>query len=120
MCREGSDNVIKLTEKDMELLSFLKDYKVMFGTDAKRIYKSKGYYHKRLKQLEKERYIKRVDWFKIKLDIQGTKLLRNIGYDYDYICRNQEYKTRIEEISKIAGITLDSEIRFCTKLEFKR
>lgn len=104
--------MVKLTEKDMELLSFLKKYKVMLATDSKRIYKSKGYYIKRLKQLENERYIKRVDWFKIKLDIKGTKLLRNIGYDYDYICRNQEYQSRVEEISKVAVLTLDSSIRF--------
>ncbi len=104
--------MIRITEKDIELLSFLKKYKVMFVRDGKRIYGKNDYSYKRLKQLEDERYIMKIDWYKIKIDIKGTKLLRDIGYDYNYICRRQDYQTRVEKIAKIAGLTLGSDIRF--------
>ena len=61
----------RLTEKDILLLEFLCKYKMMLATDSKKIYKSKEYYLKRLKVLEKEQYIKRVNRYYIKLDIKG-------------------------------------------------
>lgn len=105
---------MRITEKDIELLSFLKKYKVMMASESKRIYKSKEYHYKRLKQLEKERYIQRINTFKIKLDINGTKLIRDIGYEYYRICRREDYQTRVNEISKIATLTLGSDIRIYT------
>ena len=92
----------------------------MFIRDAKGIYGNGDYSYKRLKQLEKERYIRKVDWYKIKVDINGTKLLREIGYEYNYVCRRQDYQSRLEEIAKIAGMTLGSSIRIYSKLGIKR
>ena len=112
--------LIRITEKDIELLSFLKKYKVMFVRDGERIYSNRDYGYKRIKRLEESSYIKKVDWYKVKLDVNGIKLLKEIGYDYKYICRNQEYQIRIEEIAKIAGLTLGSDIRIYSKLGTKR
>lgn len=112
--------MIRITEKDIELLSFLKKYKVMFIRDGKRIYGNGDYSYKRLKQLEDERYIMKIGWYKVKIDINGTKLLRDIGYDYNYICRRQDYQSRVEEIAKIAGLTLKSDIRIYSKLGIER
>lgn len=69
--------------------------------------------------LEKEKYIKRVDRFRIKLDVNGTKLIKDIGYDFIEVCRNQGYKNRINEISKIATVTLDSDIDFIASWDLK-
>lgn len=116
---EIGDVNLRLSEKDIELLAFLKKYKVMLATDSKKIYKSKGYHHKRLKVLEKERYIQRVDRYYIKLDIKGTRLMREMGYDYYKICRRQDYQYRVKEIVKIATLTIDSTIQFLPSWEMK-
>ena len=91
----------------------------MLGVDCKRIYKSKDYHRKRLKVLEKERYIRRVNKLYIKLDDKGTKLVRKFGYDYSFQCRSKEYMERMREIAKIAGITIDSDIDFIASWNLK-
>ena len=117
---EENGNVkLRLSKNDIELLEFLKKYKIMLASESKRIYKSKGYHYKRLKVLEKERYIKRIDRYYIGLDIEGTKLLKNMGYDYNRICRRKDYQNRVKEIVKIATLTLDSNIKFIPSWELK-
>ena len=117
---EENGNVkLRLSKNDIELLEFLKKYKIMLASESKRIYKSKGYHYKRLKVLEKERYIKRIDRYYIGLDIEGTKLLKNMGYDYNRICRRKDYQNRVKEIVKIATLTLDSNIEFIPSWELK-
>ncbi len=49
---------IRLSLRDIELICFLGRYKQIEAVDYKKVYKSKDYYRKRLKVLEKERYIK--------------------------------------------------------------
>ncbi len=109
----------RLTEKDILLLEFLCKYKMMLATDSKKIYKSKDYYLKRLKVLEKEQYIKRVNRYHIKLDIKGIKLVKELGFYYHNVCRKEKYQKRVQEIMKIATLTLDSDIRFLTSWEIK-
>ena len=116
---ENSNVKLRLSKNDIELLEFLKKYKIMLASESKRIYKSKGYHYKRLKVLEKERYIKRIDRYYIGLDIEGTKLLKNMGYDYNRICRRKDYQNRVKEIVKIATLTLDSNIEFIPSWELK-
>ena len=91
----------------------------MLGVDCKRIYKSKDYHRKRLKVLEKERYIRRINKLYIKLDDKGTKLVRKFGYDYSFQCRSKEYMERMREIAKIAGLTIDSDIDFIASWNLK-
>ncbi len=109
----------RLTEKDILLLEFLCKYKMMLAINSKKIYKSKEYYLKRLKVLEKEQYIKRVNRYYIKLDIKGIKLVKELGYYYCNVCRKEKYQQRVQEIMKIATLTLDSDIRFLTSWEIK-
>lgn len=116
---ENSNVKLRLSKNDIELLEFLKKYKIMLASESKRIYKSKGYHYKRLKVLEKERYIKRIDRYYIGLDIEGTKLLKNMGYDYNRICRRKDYQNRVKEIVKIATLTLDSNIEFIPSWKLK-
>lgn len=110
---------LRLTEKDMQLLSFLVKYKIMLASDSKRIYQSKDYHYKRLKVLEKEKYIKRVNKYYIKLDNNGTNLMKELRYEYHNVCRKKEYQKRVKKIIKIASLTLDSTIQFIPSWEIK-
>lgn len=91
----------------------------MVAREAKKIYGRKNYYLKRLKALEMARYIQRINYYYIKLDTNGTKLIRKLGYNYISLCRKKEYQDRIKDISKIATLTLDSSIKFLTSSEVK-
>lgn len=91
----------------------------MLGADCKRIYKSKYYYWKRLKILEKQRYIKRVNRVYIKLDNRGTRLVKKFGYDYSFSCRSKEYIERVKQIAIVAGLTIDSNIDFVASWNIK-
>lgn len=109
---------LKLTKKDIQLLKFLSKYKMMLAKDAKRIYVSKDYHYKRLKKLENEKYIKRISRY-IKLDINGIKLMKELSYDYQNVCRNLEYQDRLKDVVKIATLTIASPIEFVNSLEMK-
>lgn len=110
---------VRLSEKDIEILVFLARYKMMLGEDAKRIYNGKDYHRKRLKVLEREKYIKRVNRLCIKLDVKGAKLVRDFGYDYSFDCRKQQYIDRLNEIAKIAALTLNSNMEFVASWDLK-
>jgi len=110
---------LRLSEKDIDVLMFLAKYKMMLGSDAKRIYKTKDYHRKRLKVLEKDKYIRRVNRLYIKLDDKGTKLVRNFGYEYSFLCRKKQYVDRVNEIARIAALTLNSKIEFVASWSLK-
>lgn len=92
---------------------------MMLGSDCKLIYGTKDYHRKRLKILEKEKYIRRVNSLYIKLDVKGTKLVKTFGYDYNNYCRTKEYIDRLNEIAKIAAITINSDIDFIASWNLK-
>lgn len=98
---------------------FLGKYKLMLGSDCKLIYGTADYHRKRLKVLESERYIRRVNRLYIKLDDKGTRLVKEFGYDYSYKCRRKEYIDRLNEIAKVAALTLDSNIDFIASWNIK-
>lgn len=91
----------------------------MLRTDCKEIYNANDYHRKRLKVLEKEKYIKKVDRFYIKLDDKGTRLVKEFGYDYSFACRQASYMDRISEIARIAGLTINSNIDFIASWDLK-
>lgn len=98
---------------------FLGKYKMMLGTDCKLIYNTKDYHRKRLKVLEKEKYIRRVNTIYIKLDDKGTKLVRDFGYKYNNKCRRKEYVDRLNEVAKIAALTINTNIDFVASWNLK-
>ena len=108
-----------LTPKDIEVLMFLGKYKLMRGADCKRIYKTKDYYRKRLKILEKEKYIRRINKLYIKLDSKGTKIVKGLGYDYNNMCRKKEYQERLKQMASVAALTIDSNIEFDASWDLK-
>lgn len=110
---------VRLTEKDIDVLMFLGQYKMMLGSDCKKIYKSKDYGRKRLKVLEKEQYIMRVNKLYIKLNDKGTRLVKEFGYDYNFKCRKKNYIERLHTIAKIAGITIGTTIKFVASWNIK-
>lgn len=98
---------------------FLGKYKMMLGTDCRMIYKTKDYCRKRLKVLEKEKYIRRINKLYIKLDDKGTKMVKDFGYNYSFSCRKKEYIDRLNEIARIAALTIDSSIDFVASWNLK-
>ncbi|MCI9040079.1 MAG: hypothetical protein HFJ29_09620 [Clostridia bacterium] len=108
----------RLTERDIKLIYFLGRYKQIKAIEYKKIYKSKDYYLKRLKALEKAKYIKREKRY-IKTDIEGRKLLKELGVKNYNLCRNKDYQERIKEIIKIATLALEDEIEFIPSWELK-
>lgn len=66
---------IRLSSRDIELICFIGRYKQIKSVDCKKIYKSKDYYRKRLKVLEKAGYVKRENTYYIKIDIEGKKII---------------------------------------------
>lgn len=110
---------IRLSLRDIELMCFLGRYKQIEAVDCKKVYKSKDYYRKRLKVLEKAKYIKREKRYYIKLDIEGRKLLNDFGYDNYNLCRNKDYQDRIKDIAKIAMLSFEYDIKFTPSWELK-
>ena len=102
---------VNLTMRDVELIMFLGRYKKIKAIDCKKIYKSKDYYRKRLKVLEKSRYVKR-DKRIIKLDVEGRELAKMIGYKNYNLCRNKDYQERVDDIARIAMLSFGSHIEF--------
>lgn len=98
---------------------FLAKYKMMLGSDCKKVYKTKDYHRKRLKVLEQEKYIRRVNRLYIKLDDKGTKMVKEFGYNYSFSCRKKKYIDRLNEIARIAALTIDSNIEFIASWDLK-
>lgn len=92
---------------------------MMLGSDCKLIYKAKYYHWKRLKVLEKEKYIRRVNKLYIKLDDRGTRMVKDFGYDYDFSCRKKEYIDRLNEVARIAALTIENDINFVASWNLK-
>ena len=109
---------VRLTEKDIELIYFLGKYKKIKAVECKNIYKSKGYYLKRLKVLEKAKYIKREKRY-VKADIEGRRLLNTLGCTNYNLCRNKDYQKRINDIIKIATLGFEEKIEFIPSWELK-
>lgn len=110
---------MRLSSRDIDLICFLGRYKQIKAVDCKKIYKSKDYYRKRLKVLEKARYIKREKRYYIKADIEGRRLLQEFGYENYNLCRNKNYQDRIKDITKIAMLAFEDDIRFVPSWELK-
>ena len=109
---------IRINEKDIKLIFFLGRYKKIKAIDCKRLYKSKDYYRKRLKVLEKAKYIKREKRI-IKIDIEGREMLRRFGRESYNFCRNKEYQDRIDNVTKIALLALGTKMEFTPSWEIK-
>ena len=92
---------------------------MMLGSDCKLIYNAKDYHRKRLKVLEKEKYIRRINKFYIKLDDRGTRMVKDFGYDYNFSCRRKEYVDRLNEVARIAALTIESNIDFIASWNLK-
>ena len=98
---------------------FLAKYKMMLGSDCKMIYNTKDYHRKRLKVLEQEKYIRRVNRLYIKLDDKGTRMVKEFGYNYSFTCRKKKYIDRLNEIARIAALTINSNIEFTASWDLK-
>lgn len=109
---------IKLSKEDMEVLDFIKKYKMLKVADAELIYKTKRYYRQRVNKLIENEFVKRYKSYII-LDKKGRKAL-NAQYSlYIKNINNDAYMERLKNISSIASLTIDSKIEFIPSWDLK-
>ena len=100
----------KLSKEDEEVIKYLAKYKIMRIDDTKIIYKTEWYHRIRVKKLIEAGYVKKYKFYYIELDREGRKHLRLTGKDYIKNKSNNSYMERLKGLSKIATITINSNI----------
>lgn len=111
--------MFKISKEDEEVIKYLAKYKIMSVEDTKVIYNSKWYHRKRIKRLIEEGYIKKYKFYYIELDRKGRSLAGITGKDYIKNKSNSSFMERLKQISNIATITIDSNIKFIPSWEMK-
>ena len=96
---------VVLQERDIELLKFLAEYKIITLDNARYIYGTKTYQEKRICHLVKDRYVSRLKHREITLGRNGRKFLKEIGVKIKEHCRNSNNLERLKVISDIAAFT---------------
>ena len=81
--------VIRLQNRDIELLIFLGKYKIISLDNTRYIYETKTYQEKRIVNLVKHNYIRRLKHRYITLGIKGKEYLLDNGYEVRNHCRNE-------------------------------
>ncbi len=109
-----------LQERDVELLKFLADYKIITLDNTKYVYGRKTYHEKRISRLVKEKYLIRLKPKEITLGRKGRKFLIEIGIEIKEHCRNENNIERLKIISDIAAFThFSSSMSFIPSWKFK-
>lgn len=101
----------QLSSEDEKIIRYLSEYKIMLVEDTKLIYNSEWYHRKKIKKLIEDGYIKKYKFYYIELDRKGRKYLGITGKDYIKNKSNESYMERLKNLSNIATITLNSNIK---------
>ena len=109
----------QLTLEDEKVIKYLAKYKIMLVEDTKLIYNSKWYHRKKVKRLIEEGFIKKYKFYYIELDRKGRKLVGKVGVDYIKNKNNVSYMERLKELSHLATISIDSNIKINPSWELK-
>lgn len=88
--------------EEIELIKFIAKYQYLNVNDAKYFFSSKTYYLKRITNLIKKRYIRKVK-ANLVLDKLGTEYAKAYKFDYTPLNRNQKYNPRLLYISHLAA-----------------
>lgn len=91
-----------LSEKDVEILLFVNKYKYVKVSDFKYLYVNNQYYHKKVKWLVKNKYLRKMKWY-VTLGIAGKKYLEELGYNCPKISYEKTYVERQKIISTLAA-----------------
>ena len=111
---------IRITYRDIKLLEFLAEYKIMSLDNSKYIYETITYQEKRIVVLVKHGYIKRLKHRYITLGIKGRDLLLLYGVEIRKHCRNANNMERLNVISDISSfITFNENMEFTPSWQLK-
>lgn len=111
---------IVLQERDIELLKFLAEYKTITLDNSRYIYCTKTYQEKRICNLVKEKYVRRLKHREVAIGLKGKEYVKEIGIDIKEHCRNYNNMERLKVISDIAAFTkFSSTLNFSPSWHFK-
>ena len=110
---------IRITKRDMELLKFLAEYKIMSLDNTKYIYGTVTYQEKRIVALVKHGYVKRLKHRYVALGLEGKKYLRLFGIDVVQHCRNENNIERLNIMSDIASCLIKDKLNFTASWRLK-
>lgn len=114
--REG----IRLQNRDIELLIFLGKYKIISLDNTRYIYETVTYQEKRIVNLVKHNYIRRLKHRYIALGIKGKEYLLENGFEIRNHCRNENNIERLLVISDIASSLIQDNLHFIPSWDMKK
>lgn len=111
---------IRLQNRDMELLIFLGRYKIISLDNTRYIYVTVTYQEKRIVNLVKHNYIRRLKHRYITLGIKGKEYLLENGFEVREHCRNENNIERLKVISDIASCFIHDDMNFIPSWNMKK
>ena len=111
---------IRLQSRDIELLIFLGKYKIISLDNTRYIYETKTYQEKRIVNLVKHNYIRRLKHRYITLGIKGKEYLLDNGLEVRNHCRNENNIERLKVISDIASSLIQDNLNFIPSWNMKK
>ena len=111
---------IRLQNRDIELLIFLGKYKIISLDNTRYIYETKTYQEKRIVNLVKHNYIRRLKHRYITLGIKGKEYLLDNELEVRNHCRNENNIERLKVISDIASSLIQDNLNFIPSWNMKK
>lgn len=111
---------IRLQNRDIELLIFLGKYKIISLDNTRYIYETVTYQEKRIVNLVKHNYIRRLKHRYITLGIKGKEYLLENGFEVRNHCRNENNMERLDAISDIASCLIQDNLNFIPSWNMKK
>ena len=111
---------IRLQNRDIELLIFLGKYKIISLDNTRYIYGTVTYQGKRIVNIVRHNYIKRLKHRYISLGTKGKEYLIENGFEVRNHCRNENNIERLNVISDIASSLIHDNINFIPSWEMKK
>lgn len=95
-------NYFPNNDEEISLIRFISTYQYLNVHDTKYFFDSQKYYRKRVTNLIKKRYLKRIK-FSLVLDELGFEYTRLFNFEYNPLNRNQKYVPRLLCISNLGA-----------------
>lgn len=111
---------IRLQNRDIELLIFLGKYKIISLDNTRYIYETVTYQEKRIVNLVKHNYIRRLKHRYITLGTKGKEYLLENGFEVRNHCRNENNIERLNVISDIASCLIQDKFNFIPSWNLKK
>lgn len=111
---------VRLQNRDIELLIFLGKHKIISLDNTRYIYETVTYQEKRIVNLVKHNYIRRLKHRYITLGTKGKEYLLENGFEVRNHCRNENNIERLNVISDIASCLIQDNFNFIPSWNMKK